>query len=141
MQNGTVISVFGEPVEIILSSECSKYTAVAAIQTTPPGGGPPPHRHLGEEEIFTVLEGTFEFFKDGNWEPIHVGEVRTSLRGNFHAFRNSGSKTGRMMFITNGGGLDEYFHAISHLALPQDHDELLEISRHYRYEFLPPAKP
>jgi mannose-6-phosphate isomerase-like protein (cupin superfamily) len=138
MQNGTVVSVFGEPVEILLSSESSNYTSVAAVQTTPPGGGPPPHRHLGEEEVFTVLDGEFEFFVDGAWVPFAKGEVRTSLRGTYHAFRNSGSTVGKMLFITNGGGLDEYFEAISRLNVPPDMAQVLTISQHYRYEFLPP---
>jgi hypothetical protein len=36
-----------------------------------------------------------------------------------------------------GGGLDEYFAEISPLKLPQDMERLNEISRFYRYEYLP----
>jgi hypothetical protein len=44
-----------------------------------------------------------------------------------------------MLFVTNGGGLDEYFAQISSLRLPDDLHRLLEISKVYRYEYLPPS--
>ena len=86
-----------------------------------------------------VLDGDFEFLDDEGWIPFRKGEVRCSLRGTYHAFRNSGTTDGRMMFITNAGGLDGYFELISPLAVPRDMDRLNEISEHYGYVFLPPA--
>jgi mannose-6-phosphate isomerase-like protein (cupin superfamily) len=136
MKNGTVISVFGEAVEIVASSTSSNYAFVIGVQTSPPGGGPPPHRHLGEDEVFTVFEGEFEFFDGTSWEPFHRNEVRYSLRGTYHGFRNTGQTKGVMMFMTNGGGLDEYFAEIASLELPKDMERLKEISRFYRYEYL-----
>ena len=62
------------------------------------------------------------------------------MRATFHAFRNVGTTLGRMMFITNGGGLDEYFQEISDLVLPRDMDRLNEISRYYNYEFAAPEE-
>ena len=138
MKNGTVIRVFGEPIEIMASSTSTNYAFVIGVQTSPPGGGPPPHRHLGEDEIFTVIEGEFEFFEGESWTAFRRGEVRYSLRGSYHGFRNVGSTNGTMMFTTNGGGLDEYFAAISSFELPKDMARLQEISRSYRYEYLPP---
>ena len=44
-----------------------------------------------------------------------------------------------MLFVTNGGGLDEYFAEISTLRLPEDLERLLEISKFSRYEYLPPS--
>ena len=113
MKNGTIINVFGEPIEIIASSSTTNYAFVTGLQTSPPGGGPPPHRHLGEEEVFTVIGGEFEFFNGESWVPFRRGEVMYSLRGSYHGFRNVGQSAGKMMFTTNGGGLDEYFAEIS----------------------------
>jgi quercetin dioxygenase-like cupin family protein len=138
MKNGTVIHVFGEAIEIVASSTSTNYAFVIGVQTSPPGGGPPPHRHLGEDEVFTVIEGEFEFFDGTSWKPFHRGEVRYSLRGTYHGFRNVGQTKGVMMFTTNGGGLDEYFAEISSLELPKDMKRLQEISRIYRYEYLSP---
>ena len=109
MKNGTVINVFGEPIEIIASSATTNYSFVIGLQTSPPGGGPPPHRHLGEDEVFTVIDGEFEFFDGELWTPFHRGEVKYSLRGTYHGFRNVGHSAGKMMFTTTGGGLDEFF--------------------------------
>jgi quercetin dioxygenase-like cupin family protein len=139
MKNGTVIPVFGEAIEIVASSTSTHYAFVIGVQTSPPGGGPPPHRHLGEDEVFTVFEGEFEFFDGTSWKPFHRGEVRYSLRGTYHGFRNVGQTNGIMMFTTNGGGLDEYFAEISSLVLPKDMERLQEISRFYRYEYLSPS--
>ena len=140
MKNGTVIPMLGNSMEIVVSSVSSNYNLVVGIETCRPASGPPPHRHLGEDETFTVLEGEFEFFDGGAWSPFLQGEVRYSLRGHYHAFRNVGKGTGKMMIMTNGGGLDEYFAAISSLELPRDVEEFQTISRHYHYEYLPQTR-
>ncbi|WP_446743428.1 cupin domain-containing protein [Silvibacterium acidisoli] len=130
----------GLSIEIVVSSRSSNYTCCVFIETTPPGGGPPPHKHLKEEEIFTVLEGSYEFYGDGAWTPMTVGMPVLSKRDTFHAFRNVGATDGRMMLTTNGGGIDDYFRAISGLQLPRDIEKLTEISDHYGYLYLPPQK-
>lgn len=134
-----MIQIFTSTIEIVVPSEASNNRFCVFIETAPPGGGPPPHKHLREDEVFTVLEGQFEFYADGAWLPFHVGETRISLRGNYHAFRNVGPALGRMMLMTNGGGIDEYFANISELRLPQDKERLAEISSYYGYYYLPPA--
>lgn len=125
-------------IEIVVSSRSSNYTCCVFVETTPPGGGPPPHKHLKEEEIFTVLEGDYEFYKDNAWIPLVVGRAVLSPRNTFHAFRNVGQTPGRIMLTTNGGGIDDYFRAISGLKVPQDIERLTEISNHYGYLYLPP---
>jgi mannose-6-phosphate isomerase-like protein (cupin superfamily) len=140
MKHNKVIPIFTSSIEIVIPSHASNNTLCVFIETAPPGGGPPPHRHDREDEVFTVLEGEFEFYTDGVWSPFSVDETRLSLRGNYHAFRNVGSTPGRMMLMTNGGGIDEYFTHISDLRLPQDLDRLAEISSHYGYYYLPPAE-
>jgi mannose-6-phosphate isomerase-like protein (cupin superfamily) len=138
MSDREVIQILGGlSIEIMVSSQSSNHTCCVFVETTPPGGGPPPHMHLREEEIFTVLEGSYEFYDGGSWSPMEVGVPVLSLRGNFHAFRNVGQSPARMMAMTNGGGIDEYFHAISGLRLPQDIDRLNDISAHYGYVYRP----
>lgn len=138
MNDKQIIHVFGEPIEILVTSRSTNYTCCVGVQTSPPGGGPPPHKHEREEETFIVLEGTFDFFDGQEWTPFRPGEVRFSLRGNYHGFRNTGTTPGKLMFVTNAGGLDEYFALISPLELPRDFERLMEISKHYGYVFLPP---
>ena len=38
-----------------------------------------------------------------------AARMRKGARHSYHGFRNVGQSAGRMMFTTNGGGLDEYF--------------------------------
>ncbi len=125
-------------IEIVVSSRSSNYSCCVFVETTPPGGGPPPHKHLKEEEIFTVLEGQYEFYRDGLWSPMTIGRPILSLRNTYHAFRNTGQTPGRIMLTTNGGGIDDYFRAISGLRVPADINRLNEISNHYGYCYLPP---
>ena len=133
MKNGTIINVFGEPIEILASSSATNYAFVTGLQTSAPSGAPP-HRHLEEGEVFTVIDGEFEFFDGESWVSFHRGEAKCSLRGNYRGFRNIGQSAGKMMFTTNGGGLDEYFAAISSLRLPEDMECFQEISKFCRYE-------
>ena len=44
-----------------------------------------------------------------------------------------------MMLTTNGGGIDDYFRAISGLKVPEDLERLTEISNYYGYFYLPPS--
>ena len=132
-----IIPILGATIEVVVSSEASNNTCCVFIETTPPGSGPPPHRHDREEEIFTVLEGQFEFWADGVWSPMKLGVPQLCLRGRYHAFRNAGTAPGRMMLVTNNGGIDEYFRQISKLQLPDDMQRLVEISACYGYHFLP----
>ena len=135
---GTIIPIFGEKIEILVTSTDSNNTFVVAVQTSPAGGGPPPHRHLREEEVFTVVKGEYEVFNGVDWIPLKQGETAISLRGHYHGFRNVGPTEGKMMFFTNGGGLDEYFKLISPLKLPDNMQRFTEISDHFGYEYLPP---
>jgi mannose-6-phosphate isomerase-like protein (cupin superfamily) len=91
MKTHTIIPVFGEQIEILVSSEDSNYSLCTAVQTSPPGGPPP--RHLREEETFMVLEGEYEFFDGRSWTPMKPNEIRCSIRGHYHAFRNIGKTT------------------------------------------------
>jgi quercetin dioxygenase-like cupin family protein len=130
-----VIPVFGNPIEIVVQSKDTDYTCCGGIETCQPGGGPPPHKHVNEEEIFTVLEGEFDVLQRDRWVRMKPGGVYCSLRDTWHGFRNVSSGQGRMLFIVNSGGLDEYFGEISALAMPDGIEELKTISARYGYYF------
>ncbi len=141
MPDHEIIKILGDiSIDVVVSSRSSGYTCCVFVETTPPGGGPPPHKHLKEEEVFTVLEGQYDFYKDGVWSPMNIGRSVLSLRNTYHAFRNTGRSPGQMMLTTIGGGIDDYFRAISGLTLPQDINRLTEISDHYGYCYLTPTE-
>ena len=66
MSNTPTIQVFGEPVEILVTSRSTHYTCCVGIQTSQPGDGPPPHKHERNEETFIVLEGAFKAVLHGS---------------------------------------------------------------------------
>jgi hypothetical protein len=122
-----IFKVFGEPVEVLVSGEMTGGLSTTLTQTSPPGGGPPPHLHL--------LEGEYEFLRDGEWHAIAPGETVLAKRGSVHTFRNAGTTTGKILVFVTPAGMDKYLEEISPLTIPQDMAELLAISERYGISF------
>ena len=93
------LDVFGEKVEVYVTGEMTGGSVAVCVQVTAPGGGPPPHMHTREDETFCVLEGSFELLDHGTWRPLTVGVPAFAPRNVVHTFRNSGTTTGRIVFI------------------------------------------
>ena len=138
MSTGKSFRVFGQPVEVLASSQSTNGSFTAITQTCEPGEGVPPHVHSREDEFFAVIEGEFELFDGRQWQKLKKGESGFKLRGQPHAFRNSGATTGKMLVFCCPGGLDEYLESISQLSVPQDLDRLVQISEPRGIRFLPP---
>lgn len=132
-------TVFGQPVEVLASSRSTQGSFTVIRQTCAPGEGVPPHVHAKEDEFFTTLEGEFELFDGQNWRKLPPGESGFALRGQAHAFRNSGATTATMLVFCSPGGLDEYLESISSLRMPQDMERLVQISEPHGIRFVPPA--
>jgi quercetin dioxygenase-like cupin family protein len=131
--------VLGEQVEILISGQSTEGRSLTMVQISPPGGGPPPHRHENEDESFLVLEGEYEFFKDGKWQKASVGDAIYGGRGYVHTFRNTGATNGRMLIFVAPAGFESYLEEISPLSIPGDMRKLLEISQRYGISFASPA--
>jgi quercetin dioxygenase-like cupin family protein len=123
--------VFGETIEIMVTSESTNGSFCMLVQTSPPGGGPPPHRHKYEDEIFSVMDGEFELFDGRQWSRLTPGEHVHTLRNEPHTFRNCGTIEGKIMCVAVDGRLDEYLEAISEMEMPKDMARLKEISERY----------
>jgi uncharacterized cupin superfamily protein len=128
--------VFGETVEILVTSESTNYSFCMLVQTSPPGGGPPPHTHKFEDEIFSVMEGEYELFDGTQWTRMTPGEHVHTLRHKPHTFRNCGRTAGKMLCVAVNGRLDEYLEEISPLEIPKDMARVMEISEGYGISFL-----
>ena len=139
MKSGKMVVVLGEKIEVVVPGEATNGASTMLVQTSPPGGGPPPHRHAKEDEYFSVLEGKFELLIEGEWTPVLKGETVFAPRNHWHTFRNAGETDGRIQIIVSPAGLEKYFEEISPLALPDDMQQLLEISARYGIEFMPPS--
>jgi quercetin dioxygenase-like cupin family protein len=127
--------VFGEPAEILVNGAMSKGTAAVLVQMNSPGSGPPPHRHTNEDETFTVLEGDFEFFSDGRWSRIPVGEVVFAPRGFVHTYRNAGTSTGRILVFVSPSGFEDYLEEVGSFSPATDMAKIIEISARYGISF------
>jgi len=51
---------------MLVDGEMSNGSCWVLMDYTPPGDGPPPPSHT-EDDIFTVLEGDYEVFREGQW--------------------------------------------------------------------------
>lgn len=127
--------VLGEAVKILVSSEETGGASTTLTQVSPPGGGPPPHSHANEDETFYVLEGEYELLLNGNRRRLRPGDAAHAPRGSIHTFRNAGATEGKLLIITVPGGFEKYLEEISRLSIPQDMEQLFEISKRYGISF------
>ena len=82
-------------------------------EQVPPLGGPPPHTHP-DEEVFYIVEGTFEFILNDlqNRSAAHPGSVVHVPSMALHAFKNVGNTPGKMVVVLSPGDLLDYFRAV-----------------------------
>jgi mannose-6-phosphate isomerase-like protein (cupin superfamily) len=135
------LHVFGELVEILVTSAETNGTFCVLRQYSGPGGGPPPHIHANEDELFTVIQGEFEIFDGREWHPLDEMQNAFTLRGQAHTFRNRGAEMGCIQTTVIPGGLDIYLEELSKLSMPPEMAQVIEISAPYGITFLPPQKP
>ena len=72
-------------------------------------GTVPPHIHHREDESFYVVDGEFEFSRDGETIKAGPGSLVYVPRGSLHAFENVGGGRGTLLLSQTPGGLHERF--------------------------------
>lgn len=77
----------------------------------PPGFAPPLHRHLVEDEMFFVLDGTARFQCDGQVFDAHVGDFVMLPFGVPHTFRVGDAGPLRALQITTPAGFEDFARA------------------------------
>lgn len=110
------IKPFGIDVKVLLSTEATGGALSVLMGWHKPGEGPPDHVHYGQEEIFFIVDGTYELTIGGQTSTIGPGTIVFLPRNTVHRFRNVGEKTACMLDWSLPGGQDRYFKAISELA-------------------------
>lgn len=80
-----------------------------------PGEGPPLHVHVGEDEIFYVLEGSFRFKLDGELRAATAGSFVFIPRGIEHTWQNVGGAPGRFLVVTVPGGFERFFELFARI--------------------------
>ena len=111
---GRSLTVLGDAVHIKVAGQETGGAYAVWEDAVRPGAGPPPHRHSREHEDFYVLEGEFEFLREGQ-EPLRAsagGYVHTP-RGVLHTFKNVGDSPGRLLVIAAPAGIEGFFAEVS----------------------------
>jgi mannose-6-phosphate isomerase-like protein (cupin superfamily) len=108
--------------------------------TVPAGSGPPIHVHTNEDEIFYLLEGTYEFYLNGEIFIREAGDCVFLPRGVPHTFRVIGKTPGRNLTVMTPGGFEKFFVEVSEraLAIPQDMAEVKKVAAAYGLQFVGP---
>lgn len=131
MQVQQSFNVLSQLVEVLVTSELSQGTMTVLVQTSKPGEGVPLHSHTREDELFTVLEGSYEVFDGVRWLPLRQGESYFAPRLGTHAFRNVGATTGRLHAVITPGGLEKYLERLGKLSFPEDQEEMRKLREEF----------
>jgi quercetin dioxygenase-like cupin family protein len=109
--------------------------------TVPAGGGPPVHVHHNEDEIIHVVDGEYEFWRDGETVRVPAGAAIFLPRGVPHTFRVLGSVPGRNVTVLTPGGMEAFFieAAGRSLRIPDHMADVMELGRRHGIEFRGPA--
>ena len=108
-------------------------------QVTPPGWGPPRHIHSREDEIFYILDGSYELHVGDERRTVSAGASAILPRNIPHGFRNVASKPSRLVFVITPGGLEQYFLAVAKCSPAPNPSQLVELARPFGLTLLPPG--
>ena len=103
--------VIGQHVKMLLTGQDTRGSFSVVEVTTAPGEFVPVHLHKAEDEIFYILEGTFEFEVDGRKISAPAGTLIHVPKRTFHGFRNAGTVPARMLDYHTPGGFEKFFEA------------------------------
>lgn len=136
----TKFDIFGEPVELLVTSDKTGGAFSIGRQTCKPGSGTPPHVHQDEDEVFSVVDGRFEIFDGQTWTEIPDNGVVLAPRGGIHCFRNCGTSDGTIQFICSGDRFDVFLEGLSKYVIPKDLQAMVDYSATFgiTYPTLPP---
>ena len=94
--------------EILITREQSGGAYDVLRATVAPGGGPPPHRHQREDELFYIVEGTFQFLLEDRLFIAVAGQSVFLPRGSVHGFKNIGQTRGTLILVTTPSGFADF---------------------------------
>jgi mannose-6-phosphate isomerase-like protein (cupin superfamily) len=128
---------FGLDMKVLLSTEATGGAISVLMAWHKPGEGPGDHVHFDQEEMFFIVEGTYEMTVGGQTSTAGPGTIVFIPRYTVHRFKNVGDTTACMLDWTLPGGQDHYFKAISELAAGGGFTEkVMEINKKFNTKFL-----
>src|SRR4029453_7507568 len=132
------IKPFGLDVKVLLTTEATGGAISVLMGWLKPGEGPSDHVHFNQEEIFFIVEGTYEMTVGDETSTVGPGTIVFIPRNAVHRFKNVGDTSGCMLDWSLPGGQDHYFKAISELAANGDltGEKVTEINKKFDTKFL-----
>ena len=137
--DGATFTMLGTTMRLIANAAgtAGRYTVIE--QATPPGWGPPRHIHSREDEIFYILDGSYELHVGDERRIVSAGASAILPRNIPHGFRNVASTPSRLVFTIIPGGLEEYFLAVAKCSPPPNPPQLVELALPFGLTLLPPG--
>src|SRR5688572_3260605 len=96
---------------------CTGGTRDVVHTTVRPDGGTPPHVHRKEDELFYVIDGTFEFVYGDRRFTAGAGTALYLPRNVVHRFKNVGLTDGRLLVIVDPGGFAKFVATTGDICL------------------------
>jgi quercetin dioxygenase-like cupin family protein len=115
-EQSLLIKLFVMNANVLFTTEIPGGAVLAVLGHLEPGAGPADHVHFKQDEMFYVLEGTFEFAIGDQVSTAGPGTIIFVPRAVVHRFRNVGTTRARLLVWSLPDGLDHHFRAISDLA-------------------------
>jgi quercetin dioxygenase-like cupin family protein len=136
-EQAPVIRAFGLNMKVLLSTEATGGAVAVLMAWHKPGEGPPDHVHFSQDEIFFVVEGTYELTVGDQTSLAGPSTIVFIPRNVVHRFKNVGETTACLLDWGLPGGQDRYFKAISELAVGDGFtgEKILEISERFDTHF------
>ena len=136
-EHAVPIKAFDLDLKVMLSTEATGGAISVLMGWHKPGEGPPDHVHFSQEEMFFIVEGTYELTVGDQTSTVGPGTVVFIPRNVVHRFKNVGDTTACMLDWTLPGGQDHYFKAISELAASDGFtgEKVMEISKKFNTNF------
>jgi mannose-6-phosphate isomerase-like protein (cupin superfamily) len=130
------IKAFGLDIKLLLTTEATGGAISVLMGWHQPGEGPSDQVHFGQEEIFFIVEGTYELTVGDQTTTAGPGTIVFIPRNVVHRFKNVGDTTGCMLDWSLPGGQDHYFKAIAELGDDLTTEQLTEINATFGTTFL-----
>lgn len=124
--------VYGESVTIYLDTEATEGAYDLVLVESPRGSGPPAHIHAGEDELFLIVAGEFEFTLGKDKHLVSAGDVVWGPRHHVHTFRARSQEGAKMWILIMPGGLHQFFRDCAS-ALAQDESPEILFAAGARY--------
>jgi mannose-6-phosphate isomerase-like protein (cupin superfamily) len=132
------IKPFGLDIKVLLTTEATGGAISVLMGWHKPGEGPGDHVHFSQEEMFFIVEGTYEMTVGGHTTTAGPGTIVFIPRNVVHRFKNVGDTTACMLDWSLPDGQDHYFKAISELAADGGFtdEKVMEINKKFDTKFL-----